>query len=90
MSIENRRPIKLKCCDKYICKSCLLNHIMITDTLICPFCIKDHTRNDLEYIIEIEPSIVTNMIYGFHGGESYGNFQLIILSTNIYFKKLKI
>jgi hypothetical protein len=43
-------PHKMTCCSRIICQECLQNHLSITDTLICPFCKKDHTRTDLKYI----------------------------------------
>lgn len=49
-----RLPIKLNCCSKDICHDCLQDHLSITDSLICPFCGKDGTRTDLDYIIDIE------------------------------------
>lgn len=57
---DNRNPLLLKCCKKLICYDCLMNHIIFTNSIICPFCLKDHTRIDLTYIIYIEPSYDIN------------------------------
>lgn len=51
---ENKRPIRLLCCKKLICRDCLFNYLSITDTVICPYCLRDHTRYDSEYIVVIE------------------------------------
>ncbi len=60
MSEDNKNPLILNCCQRPICCSCLLNHISINNNIICPFCMKDHTRNDLDYIKYIIESNVTN------------------------------
>ena len=52
--VDNRLPLSLKCCSKLICCDCLRNHLSITNSVICPYCTKDHTQNDIEYIIFIE------------------------------------
>lgn len=55
MSTE-RLPITLTCCNASLCHDCLENYITLTDSVICPFCKKDHTRTDIDYITIIEPS----------------------------------
>ena len=52
--MDNRNPLVLTCCKFIICHDCLMKHVSINDTLICPYCKKDHTRNDLEYVIYID------------------------------------
>jgi len=59
-STTSRLPIILKCCKMNLCKECLENYIKQTNKIICPFCKKDHTRNDLDYITIIEPSNITD------------------------------
>lgn len=56
---ENRNPVKMKCCKRLICCNCLMNHIMSSDTIICPYCRKDHTQTELDYIIFVDISDVT-------------------------------
>lgn len=48
-----RKPLLLNCCGRSICYSCLMHQLSINNNVICPFCLKDHTRNDLDYIVEI-------------------------------------
>jgi hypothetical protein len=43
-------PISLECCKKFVCKSCLIEYLKHSNSITCPFCKKDHTREDLEYI----------------------------------------
>ena len=57
---ENRNSLVLKCCNKLICYSCLLHQLSINNNLVCPFCLFDHTRTDLNYIVEIVESEVTD------------------------------
>ena len=52
--LENRNPLTLACCKRLICHDCLMQHIISTDSIICPFCRKDHTRDDLQYITFID------------------------------------
>ena len=52
--MDNKNPLTLTCCKFLICHDCLMNHVSINDTLICPFCRKDHTRIDLTYITYID------------------------------------
>lgn len=56
----NRSPIKMVCCKRLICHDCIMNHIILTDTLICPYCRRDHTRIDLDYIKLIEITETTD------------------------------
>lgn len=51
---DNRNPIILSCCKRLTCHDCLMQHIITTDSIICPFCRKDHTRDDLKYIIYVD------------------------------------
>lgn len=57
---NNRTPLIMNCCQMNICCDCLMNHIIETDSIHCPFCRKDHTRGDWEYIIFIEETNKTN------------------------------
>lgn len=52
--IDNRSPLTLKCCHKLICYDCLRNHLSITNSVICPYCTKDHTQTNTDYIIFID------------------------------------
>lgn len=56
---DDRSALMMTCCQLLICRDCLMHHIIESDTIICPYCRKDHTRNDLEYITFIEPSDTT-------------------------------
>jgi hypothetical protein len=47
---ENIFPIKIKCCNNIVCKSCLKSHCSVTNSIKCPVCTVDHTRMDLDYI----------------------------------------
>jgi hypothetical protein len=51
---DNRNPIKLRCCRRMLCHDCLMHHIIETDSIICPFCRRDHTRTDLQYIVYVD------------------------------------
>lgn len=51
---KSRLPCKLSCCETLMCTDCLEKHVSITDTIVCPFCKKDHTRTDVDYIVYIE------------------------------------
>ena len=53
------RPVKIQCCNYYICRPCLRSHMSISDSVICPFCRHDHTVVDADYITIIEESDVT-------------------------------
>lgn len=57
---KNRYPLKFSCCKHLICRDCLLNHISISDSIKCPYCMKDHTRIDLDYIIFIKEIMTTD------------------------------
>lgn len=50
---ETRYPVILICCDKLICHTCIkeylnLNHL--NGLIICPYCTKDHTKYDRDYL----------------------------------------
>lgn len=49
-------PIQTSCCKKHICKDCIKQHIMFSNSVKCPFCLYDHTRADWNYITVYEPS----------------------------------
>ena len=51
---ENIRPLKFECCNAIACNDCIENYINTTDCITCPFCKKDHTRTDLDYIVIYE------------------------------------
>lgn len=47
-----RKPIKMLCCKTEFCNSCLRKHINSKyGEPECPFCRKNHTRNDKKYIV---------------------------------------
>jgi len=50
-------PLFMTCCKNHICHSCLKSHIMATYDITCPFCTKDHTREDLTYVTELKPGM---------------------------------
>ena len=52
--VINRLPVKMYCCEKLICYECLETHLKLSNSLECPFCIKDHTLDDKDYIIITE------------------------------------
>ena len=56
----NRVPIEMKCCHMLICCDCIMNNIIETDSIICPFCKKDHNKTDQDYIIFVEETDETN------------------------------
>lgn len=62
MSSEHpdKRPIILICCNRYICRDCMIQYIIISDSIICPYCRKDHTRTDWDYITYITISEKTD------------------------------
>lgn len=46
-------PLIMRCCDGNICHECLKTHLTeskLGGLIKCPFCMKDHTRHDLDYI----------------------------------------
>ena len=43
-------PINLVCCKKNICKSCFIEYLKYSNSIICPFCKKDHTNEKKDYI----------------------------------------
>lgn len=53
-SVDISTPVKMRCCNKFICKSCIKSHVSISDNLQCPYCMFDHTQTNKEYIIFIE------------------------------------
>ena len=53
-SSENSYPILLTCCKSYICKMCIEKHTSFTNSIKCPYCLVDHTKNNLDYITIIE------------------------------------
>ena len=57
---NDRSALIMKCCQILICRDCLMNHIIESDSIICPFCRKDHTRTDWNYITYIEPKDTTD------------------------------
>lgn len=54
---DHAYPIMMTCCKKYVCHNCLKQHIMGTRGIVCPFCAKDHTREDMMYVTQVEPSL---------------------------------
>ena len=57
---ENRSPLMLLCCNKMICCSCITQQLSTTNNLTCPFCIKDHTRDDWDYVTYIDEVKITD------------------------------
>lgn len=53
-SSENSYPMLLTCCKSYICKMCIEKHTSFTNSIKCPYCLVDHTKNNLDYITIIE------------------------------------
>ena len=53
-SSENSYPMILTCCKSYICKMCIEKHTSYTNSIKCPYCLVDHTKNNLDYITIIE------------------------------------
>jgi len=49
-------PLKMTCCKNLICKNCIKSYLSISDTLLCPYCLVDHTQVDKPYIVVIEMS----------------------------------
>jgi hypothetical protein len=49
-------PLELQCCRTFICFDCCKNHLNTTNSVICPFCKKDHTQGQLDYIKMVEPA----------------------------------
>jgi hypothetical protein len=58
--LTERLPIIMNCCDCTLCEECLENYITFSNSIICPFCKKDHTREDLDYVTYIIPSDTTD------------------------------
>lgn len=54
---DHHYPLLMTCCKKYICHSCIKSHIMATYNITCPFCTKDHTREDMTYVTELKPGM---------------------------------
>lgn len=48
-------PIEMQCCGKKLCYECLEKTLKQNQNIICPFCTKDHTVKNQEYIIVFEP-----------------------------------
>jgi len=57
---DDRSSVILKCCERLICRDCLMHHIIESDSIVCPFCRKDHTRTDWDYVIFVEPMDTTD------------------------------
>lgn len=57
---DDRSSVILKCCERLICRDCLMHHIIESDSIICPFCRKDHTRTDWDYVIFVDLIDITN------------------------------
>ena len=57
---NKRIPIELSCCKNILCKNCFRDHISISNTIICPYCKKDHTVENVKYISLIEMDELTD------------------------------
>lgn len=60
MNEDNRNPIILNCCNRMICCNCLIRHLSINNNLVCPYCIRDHCRDDWSYVTFIDEMDVTD------------------------------
>lgn len=58
--LTERLPIMMNCCECTTCEECFEKYISYSNSIICPFCKKDHTRDDLDYITIIVPSNTTD------------------------------
>jgi uncharacterized C2H2 Zn-finger protein len=47
-------PIKMTCCKNFICKNCVKSYMSISDSLLCPYCLFDHTQTNKTFIIFID------------------------------------
>ena len=47
---EEYIPVKLLCCNKLLCKDCFEEYIKTSNSIICPFCKKDHEKEEKDYI----------------------------------------
>jgi predicted RNA-binding Zn-ribbon protein involved in translation (DUF1610 family) len=48
--ISSKLPIKMTCCDNYLCHGCLEKSLLTSNNLQCMFCKHDHTQYGEEYI----------------------------------------
>lgn len=48
-------PLKMACCNCYICHDCLKRCVQAGDNVICSFCKRDHTNTNIDYITIVEP-----------------------------------
>lgn len=48
-------PLKLNCCNQYVCYECMYESLYTTNSVVCLFCKTDHTQES-DYIVEIEES----------------------------------
>jgi rubrerythrin len=60
---DHHYPLIMTCCKKYICHLCLKSHIMATYDIACPFCTKDHTREDMTYVTELKPGMFNKLTW---------------------------
>ena len=58
--LTERLPIMMNCCECTTCEECLEKYITYSNSIICPFCKKDHTRDEFDYITIIVPSNTTD------------------------------
>jgi len=56
---REKLPVEMTCCNQRLCYDCLEQYLTINNFVICPFCNKDHTREDWDYvtICEIDDNI---------------------------------
>ena len=47
-------PLRLNCCNKLVCKSCFIEYLKHSNSIICPFCKKDHTQEKQKYITIVD------------------------------------
>lgn len=49
-------PVFMSCCSASICKPCLESYVRMCNKLVCPYCKKDGEREDLDFILIVEPT----------------------------------
>lgn len=58
-----RLPLMLTCCDKTLCHDCLEEYCTFSNSIICPFCKKNHEQLDQDYIITVEISKINEKLW---------------------------
>ena len=47
----SRMPIQMACCQNLLCTKCLEELLANSHNLVCPYCFKDHTQYDKQFIV---------------------------------------